>query len=212
MVLKMNYSYVNERLQCIEEITLYLLCTSHPSLYRKQQACFPSYSNLSNKTSATLQHPTPPLFLVIIVLHYLVFERERVHSSMLSSSSASFLRQLSAKKEGWKERYYNSGSGGWGMSFGGCEASVKLMEGFNMQGNVGRKRVMVVVDDTSHSKHAMLWALTHVANKGDSLTLLHVVPPHRGPESSCSTYLVNYLGSLCKDCKPGVSWLCLQQG
>ena len=95
------------------------------------------------------------------------------------------------------------------MSFGGCEASVKLMEGFNMQGNVGRKRVMVVVDDTSHSKHAMLWALTHVANKGDSLTLLHVVPPHRGPESSCSTYLVNYLGSLCKDCKPGVSWLCL---
>ncbi|KHN47027.1 hypothetical protein glysoja_018394 [Glycine soja] len=90
------------------------------------------------------------------------------------------------------------------MSFGGCEASVKLMEGFNMQGNVGRKRVMVVVDDTSHSKHAMLWALTHVANKGDSLTLLHVVPPHRGPESSCSTYLVNYLGSLCKDCKPGV--------
>ncbi|XP_040871009.1 uncharacterized protein [Glycine max] len=129
---------------------------------------------------------------------------------MLSSSSASFLRQLSAKKEGWKERYYNSGSGGWGMSFGGCEASVKLMEGFNMQGNVGRKRVMVVVDDTSHSKHAMLWALTHVANKGDSLTLLHVVPPHRGPESSCSTYLVNYLGSLCKDCKPGF-FLCSEK-
>ncbi|KAG5019053.1 uncharacterized protein LOC114415409 [Glycine soja] len=122
-----------------------------------------------------------------------------------SSSSASFLRQLSAKKEAWKERRYNSSGGDWGVSFGGCETSANLMEGFNMmQGNVGRKRVMVVVDDTSHSKHAMLWALTHVANKGDSLTLLHVVPPHKAPESSCSTYLVNYLGSLCKDCKPGV--------
>lgn len=138
-------------------------------------------------------------------------DKSSVHCSMLSSSSsASFLRQLSAKKEAWKERRYNSSGGDWGVSFGGCETSVNLMEGFNMmQGNVGRKRVMVVVDDTSHSKHAMLWALTHVANKGDSLTLLHVVPPHRGPESSCSTYLVNYLGSLCKDCKPGVSWLCL---
>ncbi|KAL9313602.1 hypothetical protein ACSQ67_019054 [Phaseolus vulgaris] len=83
------------------------------------------------------------------------------------------------------------------------------MEGFNMLGNeesgvMGRKRVMVVVDDTSHSKHAMMWALTHVTNKGDSLTLLHIVPPHKGSEPSCSTNLVNYLASLCKDCKPGV--------
>ena len=69
---------------------------------------------------------------------------------------------------------------------------------------MGKKRVMVVVDHTSHSKHAMMWALTHVANKGDLLTLLHVVPTHRGSESSCSTYLVNHLGSLCKDCKPEV--------
>jgi len=92
--------------------------------------------------------------------------------------------------------------------------SVNRMEGFNMLGNeesgvMGRKRVMVVVDDTSHSKHAMMWALTHVTNKGDSLTLLHIVPPHKGSEPSCSTNLVNYLASLCKDCKPGVSWLCL---
>lgn len=95
-----------------------------------------------------------------------------------------------------------------------CGESVNRMEGFNIQGNeesgvMGKKRVMVLVDGTSHSKHAMMWALTHVTNKGDSLTLLHVVPPHKGPESSSSTYLVNYLGSLCKDCKPGVRWLCL---
>ncbi|TKY74276.1 hypothetical protein E2542_SST03036 [Spatholobus suberectus] len=130
------------------------------------------------------------------------------------SSSASFLRQLSAK-EAWKstsnrwsgkERYISSG---WGVSVGGCEGNLNQMEGFDMHGNedsgvMGRKRVMVVVDGTSHSKHAMMWALTHVVNKGDSLTLLHIVPPHKGPESSCSTYLVNYLGCLCKDCKPGV--------
>jgi len=133
------------------------------------------------------------------------------------SSSASFLRQLSAR-ESWKptsnewsgkERYIISG---WGVSVGESVGSVNPMEGFNMHGNeesgvMGRKRVMVVVDGTSHSKHAMLWALTHVTNKGDSLTLLHIVPPLKGPETSSSTYLVNYLGSLCKDCKPGVSWL-----
>ncbi|RDX75061.1 hypothetical protein CR513_45103, partial [Mucuna pruriens] len=131
--------------------------------------------------------------------------RER---SMLSSS-ASFLRQLSAK-EPWK-----STSNRWSGKqrfISGCEGetSVNQMEGFNMHGNgdsgvMGRKRVMVLVDDTSHSKHAMMWALTHVANKGDSLTLLHIVPPHKGSESSSSTYLVNYLGSLCRDCKPGMA-------
>ncbi|KAJ1439280.1 UspA [Sesbania bispinosa] len=126
-------------------------------------------------------------------------------------SSGSLLKQLSVK-EAWKSTSnrwsgkdkYNSGGG---VTVDGCEASLNQMEGFAMQGNedngmVVRKRVMVVVDHTSHSKHAMMWALTHVANKGDLLTLLHVVPQHRGSESSCSTYLVNYLGSLCKDCKP----------
>lgn len=76
-----------------------------------------------------------------------------------------------------------------------------------------RKRVMVVVDNTSHSKHAMMWALTHAANKGDLLTLLHIIPPaskgggDRAPgsdSSSSSPYLVNSLGSLCKACKPQV--------
>ncbi|KAL0314310.1 UNVERIFIED_CONTAM: hypothetical protein Sangu_2275400 [Sesamum angustifolium] len=54
------------------------------------------------------------------------------------------------------------------------------MEGLNMYGGengifVMKKRVMVVVDQSSHSKHAMMWALTHVTNKGDILTLLHIV-------------------------------------
>ncbi|TKY56161.1 hypothetical protein E2542_SST20602 [Spatholobus suberectus] len=128
-------------------------------------------------------------------------------------SGGSLLKQLSVK-EAWKSTSnrwsgkdkYNSVGGG---SIEGCEASLSQMEGFAMYGNedngmMGKKRVMVVVDHTSHSKHAMMWALTHVANKGDLLTLLHVVPPHRGSESSCSTYLVNHLGSLCKDCKPEV--------
>ncbi|OAY67965.1 hypothetical protein ACMD2_10506, partial [Ananas comosus] len=39
---------------------------------------------------------------------------------------------------------------------------------------VGKKRVMVVIDHSTGAKHAMMWALTHVTNKGDLLTLLHV--------------------------------------
>ncbi|KAF7816860.1 adenine nucleotide alpha hydrolases-like superfamily protein [Senna tora] len=123
-------------------------------------------------------------------------------------SSGSYLRQLSAK-EAWRSTS-NRWSASNNYSSGGC---VDQMEGYSssiMYGNeengmMVRKRVMVVVDPTSHSKHAMMWALTHVANKGDLLTLLHVVPPNRGSDSSSSsTYLVNYLGSLCKDCKPEV--------
>ncbi|KAK1309913.1 hypothetical protein QJS10_CPA08g01142 [Acorus calamus] len=40
-----------------------------------------------------------------------------------------------------------------------------------------RKRVMVVIENSPWAKHAAMWALTHAANKGDLLTLLHVVPP-----------------------------------
>uniref|UniRef100_A0A5B7B4V4 UspA domain-containing protein n=1 Tax=Davidia involucrata TaxID=16924 RepID=A0A5B7B4V4_DAVIN len=55
----------------------------------------------------------------------------------------------------------------------------------------------------------MMWALTHVTNKGDLLTLLHIIPPHKGSErtpdsSSSSPYLASSLGSLCKACKPEV--------
>ncbi|XWS25151.1 hypothetical protein CRYUN_Cryun27aG0046000 [Craigia yunnanensis] len=131
-------------------------------------------------------------------------------------SSGSFLRQLSGK-EGWKStswrwggntKYNNVG----GNSSGGFETSLTQMEGLNMYGNgvdnglVIRKRVMVVVDQSSHSKHAMMWALTHVANKGDLLTLLHVISPSQksSESSSCSPYLANSLGSLCKACKPEV--------
>nr|ACG40558.1 universal stress protein family protein [Zea mays] len=72
----------------------------------------------------------------------------------------------------------------------------------------GRKRVMVVVDQSSGAKHAMLWALTHVANKGDFLTLLHVLPPESGHSSrgaaEDASALANSLGALCKACKPEV--------
>ncbi|XWS23758.1 hypothetical protein CRYUN_Cryun28dG0042700 [Craigia yunnanensis] len=133
-------------------------------------------------------------------------------------SSGKFLRQLSGK-EGWKStswrwggnnKYNNVGGNG----SGGFETSLTQMEGLNMYGNgvdnglVLRKTVMVVVDQSSHSKHAMMWALTHVANKGDLLTLLHVISPsQKSSESSSSSrspYLANSLGSLCKACKPEV--------
>ncbi|TYG63756.1 hypothetical protein ES288_D06G055400v1 [Gossypium darwinii] len=133
-------------------------------------------------------------------------------------SSGSFLRQLSGK-EGWKSTSWRWGGGNskynnvGGNSCGGFETSLTQMEGLNMYGNgvdnglVLRKRVMVVVDESSHSKHAMIWALTHVANKGDLLTLLHVIPPTQKTSyssSSFSPYLANSLGSLCKACKPEV--------
>ncbi|KAJ9146314.1 hypothetical protein P3X46_028595 [Hevea brasiliensis] len=97
----------------------------------------------------------------------------------------------------------------------GCETSIKEMEGLNMydgdNGGLGmKKRVMVVVDHNSHSRHAMMWAFTHAANNGDLLTLLHIIPPvHKGSErasgsDSFSPYLTNSLGSLCKACKPQV--------
>ncbi|CAN1269021.1 hypothetical protein LINPERPRIM_LOCUS13418 [Linum perenne] len=67
-----------------------------------------------------------------------------------------------------------------------------------------RKRVMVVVDQTSHSKHALIWALTHVVNKSDLLTLLHIIPPSSSSAHSSPSLLANSLGSLCKACKPEV--------
>ncbi|KAL2520024.1 Adenine nucleotide alpha hydrolase-like superfamily protein [Forsythia ovata] len=95
---------------------------------------------------------------------------------------------------------------------GGLGPNLKQMEGFNNSStdeNIGllvmKKRVMVVVDQSSHSKHAMIWALTHVTNKGDILTLLQIVSPciSQGYEFS-SPCLATSLGSLCKACKPEV--------
>ncbi|GFQ08617.1 hypothetical protein PHJA_003005700 [Phtheirospermum japonicum] len=75
------------------------------------------------------------------------------------------------------------------------------MEGLkNMYGGengnifVMKKRVMVIVDQSSHSKHAMMWALTHVTNKGDILTLLHIVPS----SSSSSNFLPPHLAHSAK--------------
>ncbi|GMJ02436.1 hypothetical protein like AT1G44760 [Hibiscus trionum] len=126
-------------------------------------------------------------------------------------SSGSFMRQLS-RKEGCKSTSRRWGGDDSGYSF---EANFTQMEEeLNMNANgvdqnglqVLRKRVMVVVDKSSHSKHVMMWALTHVANKGDLLTLLHVIPPSQKTckSPSCSTYLANSLGSLCKAYNPEV--------
>ncbi|GAB4861356.1 hypothetical protein Ancab_036518 [Ancistrocladus abbreviatus] len=133
-------------------------------------------------------------------------------------STGSFLRQLSSK-EGWKStsrRWNGDNNRQFGGDNGVCERSWKQMEGLNMYGcgeNGGlvmKKRVMAVVDQSSRSKHAMMWALTHVANKGDLLTLLHIVPPPSSQSgsseksSSSSPHLASSLGSLCKACKPEV--------
>nr|ATE50918.1 universal stress protein 12 [Salvia miltiorrhiza]AWR88474.1 universal stress protein 7 [Salvia miltiorrhiza] len=125
-------------------------------------------------------------------------------------NSDSFLRQLSSK-EGWE-----SASKRWGVGRESCDgANWKQVEG--LCGDNGmfamKKRVMVVVDQSSHTKHAMMWALTHVTNKGDILTLLHVVShSSRSSDtysSSSSHYLATSLGSLCKACKPEFPQLCL---
>ncbi|XP_009773341.1 uncharacterized protein LOC107806616 isoform X1 [Nicotiana tabacum] len=141
----------------------------------------------------------------------------------MTMSSSSFLRQLSGK-EGWKSTSRRWG-GGTGNGGGFQSYNWKQMEELNnmcggggngYQNNGGglvmRKRVMVVVDQSSHSKHAMMWALTHVTNKGDILTLLHIVPhssnSNKGSSSadssSSAAHLASSLGSLCKACKPEV--------
>ncbi|XP_020571541.1 uncharacterized protein LOC110018541 [Phalaenopsis equestris] len=76
------------------------------------------------------------------------------------------------------------------------------------------KKVMAVVDSGAPAKQAMMWALTHVANKGDILTLLYVIPhsADRSPTSSSSSTMreekarlsVSSLASLCKACRPEV--------
>ncbi|KAL2892924.1 hypothetical protein RDABS01_008833 [Bienertia sinuspersici] len=131
----------------------------------------------------------------------------------------SILRQLSSK-EGWKstsKRWASYGGSTHGRYSYGGETEMgscwKQMNGINMYGNefgcnnngngmMAQKRVMVVVDDSSRSKHAMMWALTHVTNKGDWLTLLHIISDYDSHSSSST--LASSLGSLCKACKPEV--------
>ena len=88
------------------------------------------------------------------------------------------------------------------------DRSLKQLEGMgDGSGMMMNKRVMVVVDNSSRSKHSMMWALTHVANKGDVLTLLHIISPHR--DSSSPPPIADSLGALCKEV---FSHSCCQQG
>ncbi|CAF2053742.1 hypothetical protein Bca4012_097569 [Brassica carinata] len=123
-------------------------------------------------------------------------------------SRNSILRQLS-RKEGWRSASRRWTSGDSSTAFAddtsGGAGGYSSMEGLygvysGEDPAARRKRVMVVVDETSRSKHAMMWALTHLTNKGDLMTLLHVVSPH----DEASPSLVQSLGSLCKACKPEV--------
>ncbi|XP_048565329.1 uncharacterized protein LOC125545437 isoform X2 [Triticum urartu] len=126
---------------------------------------------------------------------------------MASGSGEHFLRQLSssnglqAAQDGygggrrrgsrrWSKKRAGRGYGGGGKG-----------EAASSSAAAGRKRVMVVVDDSSGAKHAMMWALTHVANRGDFLTLLHVLP-HYGAGAEEAPSLANSLGTLCKACRP----------
>lgn len=114
-------------------------------------------------------------------------------------TSDAFLRQLSSKQswESASKRWGVAADGGWKQVEGLCGGENAMF--------VMKKRVLVVVDQSSHSKHAMMWALTHVTNKGDILTLLHIVSDSCSSSSSSSHYLATSLGSLCKACKPEVS-------
>lgn len=107
----------------------------------------------------------------------------------------SFLRQLSERER------LESSSKRWSKK--GPEKSLKHMEGVEMgdNGAVMKKRVMVVVDHSSHAKHAMMWALTHVANRGDLLTLLEVITPY---SEGSSPRLASSLSCLSKASRPEV--------
>ncbi|XP_058091186.1 uncharacterized protein LOC131237444 [Magnolia sinica] len=125
-----------------------------------------------------------------------------------SGGGASFLRQLSGRdKKNSSKRWSKKGP---------SEKTMKQMEGLNTCDNGGvmvRKRVMVIIDQSTRAKHAMMWALTHVANKGDLLTLLQIIPPQKKAQrkrtrpyfaDSSSPHLANSLASLCKACRPEV--------
>ncbi|CAO1944238.1 unnamed protein product [Urochloa humidicola] len=139
---------------------------------------------------------------------------------MASSAGDRFLRQLSASNGGG----YDGGCGGLQdqQEYGGGgrrgsrrwskKRAAAAARGYGGGGNgygakqqgEARKRVMVVVDESSGAKHAMMWALTHVANKGDFLTLLHVLPHSGSGRGEEASSLANSLGTLCKASRPEV--------
>ncbi|KAG7016492.1 hypothetical protein SDJN02_21601, partial [Cucurbita argyrosperma subsp. argyrosperma] len=134
-------------------------------------------------------------------------------------STESFLRQISRREESrsasrrWGGEFRRSVgeesvSEGWRWSQK-MEGGVNNMYGIDNGGMSRKKRVMVVVDQTSQSNHATMWALTHVANKGDVLTLLHVITDSTSSfadssSSSSSSFCATSLGSLCKASRPEV--------
>ncbi|RWW08822.1 hypothetical protein GW17_00027717 [Ensete ventricosum] len=116
--------------------------------------------------------------------------------------------------EGWNSKSAK-GSRRWGRKSRREREEAPGWWGETGGGMVAKKRVLVVIDHSARAKHAMMWALTHVANKGDLLTLLHVVPPdphhhhhhhhHRGGGGEDDVpNLAKSLGTLCKACKPEV--------
>ncbi|RRT53991.1 hypothetical protein B296_00042473, partial [Ensete ventricosum] len=116
--------------------------------------------------------------------------------------------------EGWNSKSAK-GSRRWGRKSRREREEAPGWWGETGGGMVAKKRVLVVIDHSARAKHAMMWALTHVANKGDLLTLLHVVPPdphhhhhhhHRGGGGGEDDVpnLAKSLGTLCKACKPEV--------
>ncbi|XP_009396819.2 uncharacterized protein LOC103981801 [Musa acuminata AAA Group] len=128
----------------------------------------------------------------------------------------SFLRQPSGGGEGWSSKSAR-GSRRWGRKSRREREEAPSWWGETGGGMVAKKRVLVVIDHSARAKHAMMWALTHVANKGDLLTLLHVVPPdphqhhhhhhhhhHRGGGEDDVPNLAKSLGTLCKACKSEV--------
>ncbi|TVU36333.1 hypothetical protein EJB05_18265 [Eragrostis curvula] len=135
---------------------------------------------------------------------------------MASGAGERFLRQLSASNAGddggYDLQHHQAPAeeyGGGDRRRGSRRWSKKraAARGYGagngkLQGEA-RKRVMVLVDDSSGAKHAMMWALTHVANKGDFLTLLHVLP-HAGAGGEEASSLANSLGTLCKASRPEV--------
>lgn len=150
----------------------------------------------------------------------LIHSTERGGKAM-ESHGESFLRQLSV---GSSPSNLHSSSARGSRRWRSSSSTTKKKSGSNqMDGDASsshnemrlnmKKRVMVVIDESSRAKHAMVWALTHIANKGDHLTLLYVVPPPSHHHSHSHSHhhredfgpnLANSLGSLCKSCKPEV--------
>ncbi|KAI4987116.1 hypothetical protein ZWY2020_019916 [Hordeum vulgare] len=113
--------------------------------------------------------------------------RRRHRHRHRQAGSRRWLRKKARARGQWR--------GGGGGRFGGAPEDVAV---------AGRKRVMVVVDHSSGAKHTMMCALTHVANRGDFLTLRHVLPLGSGARGEDASALANSLVSLCKACKPEV--------